>query len=299
MKQYYPHIGLGRLCGLFGKTRQAFYEHSWQQTDGQLPEAVVVSLVRQLRSTMPGVGGVKLHKIVQQQLQGHAVLIGRDRFFKLLGSHDLLVRPRRRYVTTTHSHHYYRKWPDLTAGLSITGSSQLWVSDITYLRTEKGFLYLSLVTDAYSRKIVGYHLSQQLGAQGPVIALKKAISSLAGGVAGLVHHSDRGIQYCCQEYVQILQQSGIAISMTQSGSPYENAQAERVNGILKTDMGLGKTFSGYQQAVEATAKAIDAYNRLRPHMSCNYLTPNQAHQKTGPLPKKWRPKKKSKTILEV
>lgn len=299
MKQYYPHIGLQRLCGLFGKTRQAYYEHSWSTADGELEEALVVDLVRQLRTTMPGVGGVKLLQIVRQNMQGHPVLIGRERFFKLLRQHDLLVRPRRRYVATTQSHHHYRKWPNLTSGLSITAPSMLWVSDITYLRTGSGFVYLSLVTDAYSRKIVGYHLGQQLRAQGPLIALRKAISSLSTRPPRLIHHSDRGIQYCCLQYVQLLQQSGIDISMTQSGSPYENALAERVNGILKTDMGLGKTFTGYQQAVDAVAKAVDGYNRLRPHMSCNYLTPNQAHLKNGALAKKWRPKSKPKIILQL
>ena len=297
MKQYYPHIGLKRICGLFGKTRQAFYEHGWQQADIQLENAIIVTMVKQLRNTMPGVGGVKLHKIIKQQLQGHSLLVGRDRFFNLLRQHDLLVKSRRRYVTTTDSHHHFHKWPDLTFAITVEAPFLLWVSDITYIRTDNGFLYLSLITDAFSRKIVGHHLGHRLKAQGPVIALRKAISSLPKGQAGLVHHSDRGIQYCCDQYVALLQENGIKISMTQSGSPYENAMAERVNGILKNEMGLGKTFTGYHQAVEATARAIDAYNRIRPHMSCDYLTPNQAHLSKGPLKKKWTPKHKTKPIL--
>ena len=189
-------------------------------------------MIRELRQLMPGVGGVKLHKVLKDQLEGHSIHIGRDRFFALLREHQLLVRIKRRYAVTTRSDHPYHKWPDLTAGLSVEGPNRLWVSDITYLRTQDGFNYLSVVTDAYSRKIVGYHLSQQLKAQGPVIALKKGLKSLEGPSA-LIHHSDRGIQYCCQEYVSLLQDHRISISMTQSGSPYENAIAERVNGILK------------------------------------------------------------------
>jgi putative transposase len=299
MKQYYPAIGLKQLCGLFGKTRQAFYDHNWHTADQQFEDAFIVAKVKDLRAVMEGVGGVKLHKVLKEQLQGHQIIVGRDRFFNILRSHDLLVKPKRRYLTTTNSYHHYHKWPDLTTGMSINEPATLWVSDITYLRTESGFIYLSLVTDAYSRKIVGYHLSQLLKAQGPIIALKKAIRSLNGKPLQLIHHSDRGIQYCCHEYVQLLLDNNIGISMTQSGSPYENAMAERVNGILKTEIGLGKTFTGYQQAVDAVNKAIDAYNRIRPHMSCNFLTPNQAHQKVGPLIKKWKKRKKAFTTLEL
>jgi putative transposase len=299
MRSYYPSVGLKRLCGLFGRTRQAFYEQSWQLADQQLEQSFLIDQVKSLRQAMPGVGGVALHKILKQHLQGHRVIIGRDRFFSLLRDNDLLVRRKRKYVRTTDSNHHYRKWPNLITGLTVNRPAQLWVSDITYLSTENGFNYLSLITDAYSRKIVGYHLSQHLKAQGPVIALKKAIKSLSGPASELIHHSDRGIQYCCQEYVSLLQSNGIDISMTQSGSPYENAIAERVNGILKTQMGLNATFKSYQQAVDAVSKAIDAYNRLRPHMSCNYMTPNEAHCKTGLLIKKWKTKNKSITTLQL
>lgn len=299
MKPYYPAIGLKQLCGLFGKTRQAFYDHNWHTADQQFEDAFIVAKVKDLRAVMEGVGGVKLHKVLKEQLHGHQIIVGRDRFFNILRCNNLLVKPKRRYVTTTNSYHHYHKWPDLTAGMTINEPARLWVCDITYLRTESGFIYLSLVTDAYSRKIVGYHLSQLLKAQGPIIALKKAIKSLNGSPLQLIHHSDRGIQYCCNEYVQLLIDNNIGISMTQSGSPYENAIAERVNGILKTEIGLGKTFTGYQQAVDAVNKAIDAYNRIRPHMSCNFLTPNQAHQKKGPLIKKWKKRKKALSTLDL
>ena len=172
------------------------------------------------------------------------------------------------------------------------------MSDITYLTTQNGFIYLSLITDAYSRKIVGYHLSQHLKAQGCLIALHKAISSLSSN-ACVIHHSDRGIQYCCDTYIETLQNNNIAISMTQNGSPYDNAIAERINGILKTELDLDKNFANYGAAVSVVHEAIDAYNRIRPHMSCGNLTPEKAHQQQGLLIKKWKPKKycKAKSVL--
>lgn len=157
-------------------------------------------------------------------------------------------------------------------------AEQVWVSDITYLRTEKGFIYLFLVTDAYSRKIMGYHLSQSLKASGCISALRMAMHQRQYGKRPLVHHSDRGIQYCCDAYVELLQRNHIQISMTQSGSPYDNAVAERVNGILKTELGLYATFPSYSMAVEPVCRAIEKYNNKRLHMSCNMMTPAQRHR---------------------
>jgi putative transposase len=253
---------------------------------------VILELVNQIRTGMNKIGSIKLHAMTRDPLDLHGIHIGRDSFCALLREHGMLIKPSRRYVRTTNSNHHYRKWPDLTAHLQPEAADQLWVSDITYLRTSNGFVYLSLITDAYSRKIVGYHLSQHLKAQSCIITLEKAIGSrkLTSGV--LVHHSDRGIQYCCDLYVARLQQNNISISMTQTGSPYENAIAERVNGILKNELGLDKTFACYNEAVAPTHKAIDTYNRLRPHMSCNYLTPQQAHLEQGTFKKIWKSKKR-------
>jgi putative transposase len=291
MKKHYRSIGLERLCRLFGKTRQAVYEQGWHQSNQQMQEGLVLDAVQQVRTVLSKTGTLKLHSMIKDQLLLHGVTIGRDSLYKLLGRYDLLIRPSRKYVRTTQSYHHYYKWPDLTAGIQPDAASQLWVSDITYLTTSTGFLYLSLVTDAYSRKIVGYHLSQHLKAQSCLIALNKAIITLKEGYSGLVHHSDRGIQYCCHLYVTTLQENKIRISMTQNGSPYENAIAERVNGILKTELGLGQVFNSYAAAIEPTYKAIDAYNRLRLHMSCGYLTPEQAHSKQGKFKKAWKTKK--------
>ncbi|MGZ3853119.1 MAG: IS3 family transposase [Flavisolibacter sp.] len=297
MKERYPTIGLGRLCGLFGKTRQAYYDHSYRDSDEQLQEAVIIELVRSVRTVLPKVGGHKLLFMLKEDFTRHNLLVGRDTFFRLLRKYDLLVKRRRRYARTTMSDHPYKKWPDLTKGIEVKKAEQLWVSDITYLTTQNGFIYLSLITDAYSHKIVGYHLSQNLKAQSCIIGLNKAIASLSS-TASVIHHSDRGIQYCCEAYVEILQKNQISISMTQSGSPYDNPLAERVNGILKQELELDKVFASYHEAVSKVHTAIDAYNRIRPHMSCTNLTPEKAHQSQEPLQKLWKPKKyrKAKSV---
>lgn len=291
MKQFYPSTGLEKLCGLFGKTRQAFYDQSWRSSDERLEEAFIIDKVKIIRQHIEGIGGLQLHGMLKEELQLHNnIHIGRDSFYDLLRKHKLLIKPRKRYAITTNSNHPYYKWPDLTGNVITTAIEQLWVSDITYLRTENGFVYLSLITDAYSRKIMGYHVSQYLKAQGCIIALNKAISELSTEKEKrkLIHHSDRGIQYCCQSYITILQSNNINISMTQTGSPYDNAIAERVNGILKQQVGLNKVFKNYTAAVAAVCKAIDAYNCLRPHMSVSNLTPQKAHMAKEPLFKKWK-----------
>ena len=179
MKQYYPVTGLEKLCGLFGKTRQAFYDQSWRSSDEQLEEAFIIDKVKTIRQHIQRIGGLQLYAMLKEELQLHNIQIGRDRFYDLLRKHNLLIKIRKRYAVTTNSNHPYYKWPDLTGNVITTAIEQLWVSDITYLRTENGFVYLSLITDAYSRKIVGYHVSQYLKAQGYIIALDKAISQLS------------------------------------------------------------------------------------------------------------------------
>ena len=190
-----------------------------------------------------------------------------------------------------------KKYPDLVQGKVPTRPQQLWVADITYIAMNGGFSYLHLLTDAYSKKIVGYHLSQNLKAQSCIIGLNKAIASLSP-TASVIHHSDRGIQYCCEAYVDLLQKNQIGISMTQSGSPYDNSVAERVNGILKQELILDQVFASYHEAVSKVHGAIDTYNRIRPHMSCTNLTPEKAHQSEGPLKKLWKPKRyrKAKSV---
>jgi transposase InsO family protein len=298
MKQHHQTIGWAKLCRLFGKSRQAYYDHLWRHSDENMQEALIIELVRARRVYLPRVGGNKLLGMLKEEFSSHHITIGRDRFFRLLSQHGLLIKHKKKYVRTTCSWHHYKKWPNLIENLQINAPEQLWVSDITYLRTENGSIYLSLITDAYSRKIVGYHLSQYLRAQGCITTLNKALASLCiRPSTSLIHHSDRGIQYCCDAYVDILQGNNIQISMTQSGSPYDNAIAERVNGILKTELELDTTFKSYSEAIAAVHQAIDVYNRLRPHMSCGNLTPDLAHQTTGKLTRLWKPKKKTPVKL--
>jgi transposase InsO family protein len=215
--------------------------------------------------------------MIKDRLIDHNMKMGRDRLYKLLKEYELLIIPRRKYIRTTQSWHHYRKWPDLLKDYHPNCPGQLWVSDITFLKTQQGFIYLSLITDAYSRVIVGFHLSQNLKASGCIAALNKALKYRQDSFTDLIHHSDRGIQYCCDDYVQILQSHGINISMTQSGSPYDNAIAERINGILKQEFGLDKTFKSYSEAIEPVAKAIHLYNHFRPHFSCELQPPVQKH----------------------
>jgi putative transposase len=293
MRQFYPSAGVARLCGLFGKTRQALYDVQWRQTDELLQEDLIVTMVIQTRKELlqPKLGGVKLYNALKGKITEHGMKIGRDAFLRLLRQNDLLVKRKKKYVITTMSRHHFKKWANLIQNVDIQHPEQVWVCDITYLRTKTGFVYLALITDAYSRKIMGFHLSQELKAKLCIIALKKALKERKHPDRKLIHHSDRGIQYCCDQYVSVLLEHKIQISMTQSGSPYDNAIAERVNGILKTELGLDKTFKSYFDALEPLAIAVYTYNNLRPHMSCNLLTPDQAHQHNGNLKKRWKNKR--------
>lgn len=279
MKETYSNVSIERLCGLFGKSRQAWYDVQNRRDDRKMKEELIVGWVRETRRELPKVGTLKLMYQLQARFRDHNIALGRDAFYSLLRNNDLLVKSKKRYTSTTQSYHHYRVWPDLLQRRPADQAEQVWVSDITYLRTQSGFIYLFLVTDAFSRKIVGHHLSQSLKASGCIAALQKAIRQRIYPERNLIHHSDRGIQYCCDAYVEVLQKNRIKISMTQSGSPYDNAIAERVNGILKSEFDLARTFESYAEAVGSVARAINAYNTLRPHFSCKLLTPQKAHER--------------------
>ena len=238
---------------------------------------------------MNGRFGVRtLLTMLESDFAEHHVRIGRDRLFALLGEHNLLIRPRRRYVRTTNSSHHYRKWPNLIKDIEINRPEQVWVSDITYIKTQNGFLYLSLVTDAYSRKLMGYNLSHRLKAKGAIAALNMAISQRQHPDQPLIHHSDRGIQYCCNSYVEALQGEDIQISMAAKGNPYENPMAERINRTLKEQLGMDANFQNYPIALNKLINVVKIYNHKRPHSSCERLTPQQAHQRSGPMKKSWK-----------
>ena len=299
MRQSHPKESLKRLCALFGVSRQAFYDAQVYEHKSSIAHMITLTLVRDVRKDIPMLGTRKLHFMLSAELTRHGMKMGRDKLFNLLGFYGVLIRRRCRKVKTTDSQHWLKKYPNLIKDIELTGPEQLWVSDITYIRTLQGFSYLSLITDAYSRKIVGHALSSTLEATGPLEALEMALAERKGASPErLIHHSDRGVQYCCWDYVQILQKSFISISMTQSGSPYDNALAERVNGILKTDFFPQKMYTHHNEAKSAIDKIIAIYNCVRPHTSIDYLTPEIAHEKQGEIPKRWKkyPRYKKKEV---
>ena len=279
------------MCGLFGHTRQAWYDTKKRQSETQLSEVLVLQEAKKLRKEHKKMGCEKMHGLMKPFLADHGIKIGRDKFYFLIAEHGLQVRRSKRKAKTTNSNHLFKKYPNIVRDIELCNAGKLWVSDITYIRTTYGFAYLSLITDAYSKKIVGWCLWPDLTSTGALNALKMAVSC-EKVTNKLIHHSDRGIQYCCYDYVNYLKGCDIQISMTEQGDPYENAIAERVNGILKDEYDLYDTFDDYNQAHEAVKIAIDKYNNQRPHRSCNMLTPAQAHKQTGVLKKYWNSKKK-------
>lgn len=233
-------------------------------------------------------GGRPLLDIIQPDLAERNIKIGRDRFYDLLRKNDMLIRPRRRYVRTTNSSHHYRKWPNLIEKMEILRPEEVWVSDITYITTRKGFLYLFLITDSYSRKIMGYHLSHRMLAKGAVSALRMALRRRDYPDRSLIHHSDRGIQYCSKHYVEALQEQQIAISMAEKGNPYQNPIAERINRTIKEQFRMGQVFDNYPQALITLNNAVQNYNTVKPHSSCDKMTPQEAHLTEGLLKKHWK-----------
>ena len=242
-----------------------------------IDERLVLDLIQQERSHQPRLGGRKLLYMVTPELNHAEVKIGRDRFFALLRRHDLLIPRPRRGARTTNSRHGFAVYPNTAKDMALTGPHQLLVSDITYIRTMDGFMYLALIMDSYSRKIVGYDSSDSLEMEGVLRALSMALKQLPEGCHA-THHSDRGIQYCCRTYIQKLQEAGLGISMTEENHCYENSQAERLNGILKQEYGLGETFTTKALVLPAVAEAVELYNRYRPHTALEYKTPERVHE---------------------
>ena len=291
MKQDFPKSGIRLLCRLFGKTRHAYYDHQWRVQELGLKDEIVLQHVSDIRKKQNRIGTLKLHYMLQEPLGQHGIKIGRDYLFDLMREHGLNIRNRKRKVATTNSRHWMRKYNNLVKGLPINRPEQVWVSDITYVQLKKQWGYLSLVTDAYSKKIMGWALRTDLSAQGCIDALQMAMAERDYPQDKLIHHSDRGSQYCSKGYVEMLTHGNIAVSMTENGDPYENAIAERVNGILKAEFDLYGVQTGLRETTRKISDNISTYNQLRPHASCDYLTPQQAHSMTGELKKRWMPKK--------
>lgn len=258
-------------------SKQNFYKTRRARRRREVDEGLVLDLVRAERSAQPMLGGRKLLVRIEAELAEAGVSIGRDRLLALLRREGLLVPRRRRHgARTTDSRHRFRVYPNLLKNASICGPNQAWAADLTYIRTEEGFAYLALVMDVHSRLIVGWHLGENLEASGCLAALAMARRQLPAGEAPM-HHSDRGTQYCCTAYTQLLGEARMAISMTEENHCYENGKAERLNGILKQEYGLGATLRSVKEARRVAAQAVELYNTCRPHAALGYRTPASVH----------------------
>ncbi|WP_246516289.1 IS3 family transposase [Aequorivita echinoideorum] len=268
------------ITACFGLKRDAFYKYKRREDKRLDIEKKVVEIVQQRRKSLPRVGVRKLTRSLEQVFIESNLKIGRDTLFNILRKHNMLILRKKYSSRTTNSLHRFYKYKNIIKDIDVTRPNQVWVSDITYIRTIKGFCYLALITDMYSRKIVGYDISDSLELKGCERALNKALYQ-AKDTTGLIHHSDRGIQYCSNVYTQILKRNDIGISMTEENHCYENAVAERVNGILKDEFYLDQTFDSLQHAKRATNNAINLYNEIRLHLSLDYKTPNMVYLKTA------------------
>ena len=282
---------------MFGINRQIYYRSTKRSRTSKNKAEQVVELVENIRMKMPKIGGRKLYFMLNEPLK--TLKIGRDKFFNILKANHLLITPKRRYHITTNSHHRFRKHKNLVLDYQITKPNQVWVADITYIGNRKNPSYLSLITDAYSKKIVGHHVAENLTTEGSLLALKKAIKNQEPVLKSIIHHSDRGLQYCSDEYQRILEKNNIKCSMTQNSDPYENAVAERINGILKQEFDIDKFDVETKIKRKIVDESIKIYNELRPHFSNHYLTPNQMHKQEKLKIKTYKNKNQSKNVFTL
>lgn len=262
---------------MFGYSRQSYYKAEREKQIKAENSIQIVAMVQAVRKRMPKLGTRKLYSLLHDQFKVCGIKMGRDGFFDVLRENSLLYKPKKRYIQTTNSKHWLRKYPNLVRDITVERKDQVWVSDITYVRTEEGFCYLSMITDAYSRKIVGSAVSTSLSTEMCSQALQEALRGRKSK-GRLIHHSDRGLQYCSKEYVGLLKSNGIEISMTENGDPYENALAERMNRTIKEEFfGDGKFNNG--MILQRVAKqSIEIYNRERPHLSLGMKTPEEVYR---------------------
>ena len=268
---------LSEVCEQYDLKRDAFYKYQKRFVKKEGKNKQVLELVKQHRRTLPREGVRKLHKALSNTFVEQNIKFGRDSLFELLRKHDMLVKRKKASFKTTNSYHHFHKYSNIIKELNISKINQVWVADITYIRTVTGFCYLALITDVYSRKIIGFDVSDTLELVGSLRALKQALRR-SSNIDGLYHHSDRGVQYCSNEYVNELKKHNIKISMTEENHCYENAIAERVNGILKDEFYIDQTFSDIKHAQNAIKNAIKLYNSKRLHLSLEYKTPENVYK---------------------
>jgi len=265
------------LCLLFGKSRQAFYKSAWKSSlSTGFREEMVLDIVKNIREDMPKCGTRKLYHQIKQY-HNHSIQIGRDALFTLLGNNRMLIRQRKKKAVTTQSHHWLNKFDNIIKDLDVRRPNQVWVSDITYIKYRDQFAYLFLITDLKTRKIMGYKLSDSLEAKNALEALDMANKTAKMDLNGLIHHSDHGVQYCCAEYIKMIYKLGAVSSMSEKGNPYENAVAERVNGIIKNEWLDNEHFDSFKKLNIRVNEVIHTYNSKRLHMSLNYKTPDEVY----------------------
>jgi len=244
---------------------------------------------------MPKLGCRKLYYLLKDELS--TLNVGRDKLFRILRANHMLIKPKKSYHITTDSHHRFRKYKNLVSTLEIEKPESVWVSDITYVGTRANPSYLSLITDAYSKKIVGYNVSNSLSAEGSLKALDIALANRIYKNQSLIHHSDRGLQYCANEYQKVLNDNSIKPSMTEKYDPYENAIAERINGILKQEFDIAKNIKNIELKKELIKNAIEIYNNYRPHLSNQMLTPLKMHKQNKLKRKTYKAKNLNNNII--
>lgn len=263
-------------CSLFGVSRQVYYRSHRSLLRSQERASKTITLVLELRSQMPRLGARKVYYLLQERL--NHIGVGRDKLFAILKANHMLIKAKRNYHKTTDSHHRFHKHKNLVEDIMLSRPEQVWVSDITYIGNRSNHRYLALVTDAYSKKIVGYDLSTSLCAKGAVRALKMGLKQRVYKSEQLIHHSDRGLQYCCDDYQRLLIKRNVRCSMTETYDPYANAIAERVNGILKQEFLLEQYLVKLPVMKELIKDSVRKYNVLRPHWSCYMRTPDKMHK---------------------
>jgi len=287
-------VNIAAVCRQLGYSKQAFYKSVRLKKLKTVKRSVIKEKVMTIRRDLPRLGTRKLHHLLKENFLREDISIGRDRLFDLLREEGLLITKRKKYTKTTDSKHWLRKYPNRVKKIELKRPEQLWVADITYLSLCNRYCYLHLITDAYSKQIMGYNVSETLAATETLKALEMAVKNRKYS-GNLIHHSDRGLQYCSAGYIRILQQKSIEISMTEDGSPYDNAIAERVNGILKDEFNLDEVFDDQVQLERQVQQSVNAYNNKRPHESNYMLTPYEMHQQDKLKPKAWH-KKSARTL---
>ena len=282
-------------CNLFGVDRQVYYRKLKKRKVRQSAAFTVVSMVLEIRKEQPRIGTRKLYFLLNKSLKD--LKIGRDKFLNILRANHLLVMPKRAYHVTTNSHHRFRKHENQILDLEIQRPEQVWVSDITYIGKRENPFYLSLITDAYSKKIVGYNVADNMNTESTLIALQRALKQRKNKELPLIHHSDRGLQYCANAYQNLLLKKKIKCSMTQNSDPYENAVAERINGILKQEFFIDNFNQTLPITTSLVKNAIEIYNEKRPHYSNYMLTPNQMHKQSKIKMRTYKRKNTSKNVF--